>query len=269
MNAFLAMYTHTLKGIWRERWPYLVLPLMLAGFLVTRLVAGFTLGRDRVAMLDFGLLLISGMGVLSTLYMVHFNWSKELEGPSAAFYLSRPLSRIQYGLARFLAMATISGFVLFSGGLVLMIAARVTQVTVGVEVFQAVYGMFLINLVLLSFGTMTAHMSAPLLGLMVSLFFYVAAMLSNAAVDYFESRKQTSMALHMTDPMEGTYGFLATLVKLFVPQLGRLNFKELVVLDGLAPHVDIPFFALTLYALTFTGIFLAWGLHLFEKREFP
>lgn len=269
MNALIALYGLTMKGIWRERWPYLVFPLYLFCFLVSHVLASFSIGRDRAVLLDFGLMFIQALSVLTSLYMVHLNWSKELEGPSAAFFLSRPVSRNVYVVARFGAMSSIMAFLVFGGALLLMIMARMLGAGGGSEILVAAYGIFLMNLVLLSFGTMTAHLSTPLLGLLVSLFFFVAAMLSSTAVEYMETRKQTAAALGVQDSMGGFYSGLAAFVQIFIPQLARLNFKEIVVLEGVAVMPQIPYFHLTVYTLMFVMIFLAWGLHLFGRREFP
>ncbi len=269
MKAFLGIYQLTVKGIWRERWPWLVLPLMAVGFFVARLLASFTIGRDEVVTLDFGLVFIGIIGLLCTLYMVHLNWNKELESPSAAFLLTRPVSRHAYVLGRFAGMATILVWVLFSGALTLVVVAGLSGVAFNPMVFVAVYGTLLTLLILLSFGTLSAHLSTPVLGLVVSVLFYLSAMLSDAAVEFFESRQQMAARLGLQDPQAGLHQAIARFMEIFMPQIARLNFKEMVILDGAAPMPVIPYFHLTLYALTFIGVFLAWGLWLFERREFP
>ncbi len=269
MTGFVGILRFTVLSLWRERWPWAVLPLLALGCLVARVLASFTIGRDAAVTLDLGLVYINLTALLCTLYMAHLNWSREMESPSAAFLLTRPLSRMVYVLGRFVGMAAMMAFVVFAGAITLMVVGRLLGVPFNGQVLVAAYGIFLGLLVLLAFATLSGQLSSPVLGLMVSVIFYITTLLADSAVDFFFSRQAMAQRLGQPDAHAGFYKFMGRVMEIFVPQLGRLNFKNQVILEGAATLPVIPFFHLTVYALTFVAVFLAWGLWVFEKKEFP
>lgn len=257
MNNFspLAIAAATFRGFVRDRIFYGVLIFSLLFIALSYLIATLTITEERKILLDFGFMAISLSGISVAIFLGTTAVAKEIESRVIYSVLSKPISRAQYLLGKFLGTfailfvahallsATLIGILLFLGqgfpdGL-----------------FACFFLMLLESLLILAIASAFSVYSSAFLSGSFSFAIFLAGRSSSTL---------KLLAEKATTP--GTRS-IAKFFYWFLPNLERFNIRDLVAYSKPYPHNMLPL-ALA-YCLLYSIFVFSLGAAAFAKRDLP
>lgn len=199
-----------------------VILLMLPAY-----VNSFSLGVnafERVAK-DFGLTLISFYGVAMAVMLGSSVIPKDLEKKAVYPILGRPISRFQYLLCHFLALAALLLLSMLLLGVCITTSVGILGGVFDFRIFLAVMGYYFETTIILAASLCFSTFASPALAGVMSVFIYMVGGLSNAFIRFFlvEDRGNSVMAS------------VAQALKLCLPSFQVFRLKDPVVHSLLIP----------------------------------
>jgi ABC-type transport system involved in multi-copper enzyme maturation permease subunit len=266
MRAILLVAGAVFRESVRDRVPYTLVVFAVLLMAASYLISQVTAGQDVKIIKDLGLAAIAIFGLLIAVFIGIGLVSKEVERKSVYALLSKPISRPQFVLGKFL-------------GLMLTLATNIAAMTAafyGVLVYLAVVNpsleaaalapaadprlLMAIGLILAELMVVTAvalffsTFSSPLLATVLTLALWVAGHF-NADLRNFENVIDNAAV-----------GWLARVLYYVLPNLAPFDIKAEVV-HGLP--VALRHVVLTLaYAVTYTALLLTAAVAIFRRRDF-
>lgn len=187
--------------------------------------------------------------IMSILFGVTFI-SKDLEKTILLTVFTRPISPWGFFLSRYLGLALLMLFILFSLALVLIGAFIYQGISLEWNFFQALFGFYFESLLLLGFVLFFSSYTGSFFVLFYSFSLFIIGH-SLDSISYL---------------FQKTESFVFFILPLLIPDLNRVNWKSAVVYGD---AISFKEFALSSsYIFCWLGVTLALSLYLFEKREY-
>jgi len=220
-------------------------------------VNAFSLGVDafeRVSK-DFGLTLITYFGVGMTILLSATSIPKDIESRSVYPVLARPIYRIEYVLAHFLAVISLLFLsLLFLGGALTISLGALTR-SVDPRILIALVALFCQLAIVASLTVAVSTLASPALAGTVGMFIYLVGSLPAAFIRFFLVEDRAS-------EFSST---LASGLKAMLPNLSLFNLKDAIVHEIPFNTLYLP--ATFLYAMLWVSIGLLAGAVLFGRRD--
>ncbi len=253
MNAILAVARGTFREAVRDRVLFLVLGFGLATLGLSKILAPIAMGEaDRITV-DLGL---SGIGFLGIVIVALIGTNlvhKELERRTIHVVLSRPLSRAQYLIGKWIGLTWTMAAAVGAMGVVLALVGGALRgpVIVG-PILQAVFLMACANAVLAALAVLFSSLSTPVLTVIYTLGLFAAGYWTN------DLRDSAGAA-------PGAVGELLRTASYVIPNLELFNLRSHVAHATGASTLHL---ALAVgYAAAYAGAVLSLAVVAFERRE--
>ncbi|MBU6500616.1 MAG: ABC transporter permease [Patescibacteria group bacterium] len=251
MHNVLVIAKNTFKEAVRDRIFYAILGFAVLFILLDLFLARLALG-DPVMIKSFGLAGIYIFGLIVTIFLGSSIIYKEIERRTLYFIISKPVTRAQVVLGKFLglfmavALTTVLMAVVYIG--VVLHETSMFDFLGLVAVFFQLLEMGLIVAVLIFFSSITAPMTATLLAVIMV---FIGHLLGSV--------------LYSGEIIGGTTYKLSLAFYYLFPNLEKFDLRNLVVHGiSITPHGAL--FAIA-YAVLYSGI-LIWGaILLLNRRE--
>jgi ABC-type transport system involved in multi-copper enzyme maturation permease subunit len=254
----------TLLGGWRANSTRTVFLMTLAAIGVAWLAGSFSPRQPQTVAFDVGFSLIRILSVLLVLFWVQELVSKEIERKTVIWACANPVSRGQYVLAKFMALALLAAVaLLLMGGMsalsLLAVAPKYAQSTppaVG-GVWLTFIFLWFDLLVILAFGLLMAVVSTTiLLPFFLGLAFAIVTRSLGPTIAYSTA----------SDSSASAWAPVVQLLQWVLPDLSRYDIRA-VVLYGQWPEQTLMYGA-PVQALAYVALLMTIAALAFSRREF-
>ncbi len=253
MTALLAIARNTFREAVRDRLLYVFLGFAVLVLATSRLFGLLTVGDEAKVVKDLGLAGIQFFAMLIAVMMSVLLISREVELRTVYTVLSRPVTRWQFLLGKYLGLlATVAANVALMAA-ILLVAVRVTAGELDPRLLFAAAMTMLEMTLVAAFATLFAVLSRPILGALLTLSVYVVGHVSE------------DLWLLTEQIRTGWSRPLVAAVYYLLPNLERFNFKTEVV-HGLPVEAGAIAWAV-IYGLAYTGFILALACLQFERKD--
>jgi ABC-type transport system involved in multi-copper enzyme maturation permease subunit len=253
VRAVVAIARNTIREALRDRVLFLFLGFAVVLLVSTKLFGMLTVGDEGKIIKDFGLAGIQFFSMLISVMMSVLLISREIENRTVFNILSKPVSRWQFLLGKYLGLVTTVALNLALMVLLLVVLVALYQHELDLSLLFAGMMTLLEMALLTAFATLFAVLTKPMLGSVLTLAVFVVGHLAED-VWLLTQHIQTGFSRPVI-----------AAVYYVLPNLERFNFKNEVV-HGL----DIPGAAVgwaIVYGLTYTVMVLVLAGIRFGRRD--
>lgn len=253
--ATFAIAVVTFKGFARDKIFYgvLVLAFLLISF--SYLIASLTFVEQRKILLDFGFSALSFSGIAGAIFIGVSAVAREIENRTIYSVLTKPISRLEYILGKFLgcALLLVTMHVLISCLLVGVLFATHNDLPAGLA--ACFFLMTLESLTVLSVAVLFSVITTPFLSGCFSFAFFLIG------------RSSVSLQILAAKAEAGTTKAIFRFLYWLAPNLERYNIREVVAYGKSFPGQMVPWGAL--YCLLYVALALAASSMIFKSRDLP
>ncbi len=252
MNAIWALAKNTFRETVRDKILYTIAFFGVLLILSSKLMAGISAGEEAKITLDFGLGMIHIFGILITLFVGTQMIAKEMQGNMIMILLSKPMSRGQFLIGKFLGLSAIL-FLLTAimGGIFFFL------VPFSWDIILVFAGMYVSFLLLLALALFFSAFLSPLLAMFSALLMWILGNITDEFWGFVQhAQEHISAAFYWVG--WGSYHFL--------PNFANLNLKNAVTygLEISAGEISTIFTVSIAYII----FLLAMSVLIFQKKEF-
>ncbi len=254
MIAVFSLASHTFWDALRERAFSVVLIFAILVLVLSRLVAPLALGEARRITIDLGLAAIGAFTVLLVVLLGTRMVQKEIDSRTILVLLSKPVSRSEFLLGKFLGLAAVATASVLAMALVLIAVLAVSGYDVGWTFAVACLDLVLSGVLLCALSMLLTAFSSPVLATFFLIGAYVAGRLAPEIRD----------AASLLPP--GIAGTVVGWLLLVVPRLDLLQ-RAMSVVHGISPEPGQVVWAVA-YSVLYGTAALLLAAAAFSRREF-
>lgn len=255
MRNVVAIAVNVIKDTSRKKIFYVVFLFGLVVVALAPLLPTFELGSQASFLRDISVSLTSLFGVVLAVLLSVGQVPGEVDKRTIYNILSKPVSRVQYLLGKYLGIVVSLAAILFVMSLEIIVLLAVRVQVFSPVIFQGVFAVFLEACVISAFC------------LMLSTFTTVPINVFAAILFYFVCHMKTGF-LHQRLVAGSMNGFLKVLAGAFyyvIPNLENFNISQQVGYGGGAGWWYM--LRVTGYAVFFSAIFLLIGYATFRRKD--
>jgi len=249
-----AVALNTFKEAIRDRILYLLLFFAAVSFILSRLLSLLTVGDKTKIIIDAGLSSLSIFGVLMAILMGTGLVYKEIDKKTVYTLLSKPISRNQFILGKFLGLIITLFIMLLVMTAIFFIIILLHSGTISWKLFVSLGFVFLELCLITSVALLFSCFSTPILSSIFSLSFYLIGHLSWGLETLIKKMSP------------GITKILTQVAYTLLPDLENFNFKTEVV-HNLPIQPEMFLFSF-FYGITYTFFILMLAMLVFRKRDF-
>ncbi|MCT7951623.1 ABC transporter permease [Ancylothrix sp. C2] len=255
INRVLTIAKNVFSELIRQRVLYIILFYGIVLLVSFPLLKEISVGTENKIFIDFGLGLMGILGLVVIVFIGTSLINKEIEKRTILVLIAKPISRTEFLLGKHLGLSAVLGLMLVAMSAIYfaLLILRQVQFSFGSILLAIVFLFFELSLlaaVALFFGAFTNTLLATLLTSAV----YVMGHLSKDLLQLGEISKNSNIK----NVTQALY--------LVLPDLGRLDLKNLAVYGILPPVTDL--FLNAFYALIYVVLLLAFANLIFSRRQF-
>lgn len=231
MKQMIAIAFNTLREAIRDKILYSLL-FFAAVMVVLSLVLGewSVLERDKV-ILDFCLGAASFFGLVISITVGIVLWHKEFARKTVYLMTTKPLSRTQFLLGKYIGLVLTLLLCLLSMFLLIVVMALVTKVALPSVLWQAFYGLYLEMILMAALALLFASFSTPFLSAFFTMGMYIIGHLTGDLINHLDliakHGKMIPGALSLPSWLESVVRGLYWVL----PNLSALNLRGEVVYE--------------------------------------
>lgn len=256
MYKISAIALNTFKEAVRNRILYSILFFGVILVVVSSLFGSVSIGQQEKVIKDFGLFSLSFLGAIISILSGVNLLNKELKQKTIYNILSKPVSRFQFVIGKYIGLTLTISLLTFLMGLALFVFVWQIEGNPDFLLFQ---GVFLIILELSMVSAITIFFSSLVVTLTLSGIFTLAFYLAGRSISYLK---------YFLNQDSATPPILLSLISVFdwiVPDLSLFNVSDAIVY-GQAVSVEYLINACC-YAFSYNLICLILAGVIFSKRE--
>jgi ABC-type transport system involved in multi-copper enzyme maturation permease subunit len=246
MNGILAISRNTFKEAIRDKILYMFLAFAVILIIGSRFISMMTIGDNAKIIKDIGMFAIQVFGMLITVMMTVMMVQREFEQRTIFTILSKPVSRLQYLLGKYIGLMMIIATMIALMSAVMILIVFIYSLQLDLMMLFAGLMTALEMAMLCSLAILFATITKPILGTVITLASFVVGHLTGAL-------------LLLKDRLEDSISqVLIPIFYYILPNLEVFNFKTEIV-HGL----DVPWAAVAwsaVYALIYIILIMliAW-----------
>ncbi len=254
MNQLVAITVNTFKETIRDRVLAVIVVFALIMIAAGLWLGSISLGEQGRMMIDFGLVAVTGFGLIVAVFVAAGLVRKEVEKRTVYVLFSKPVSRVAFISGKFVGLCgtmavVLSGMGLFLFALVWVVSGRPSGIVL-LAVVMIYVQLLAIMAVTIFFSTLGSAILASVLGICV----FVAGQLSQNVLSLTRLGK---------NPLTQ---FLSWVVYVIVPNLSAVDVKAGVVGEQTLAWGQIGLW--TAYLLAYVVVVLALAALVFRRKEF-
>lgn len=243
-----------LKDTARRKIFYVVFLFGIAVVGMSPLLPSFELGLRASFLRDVSLSLASMFGVVLAVVLSINQVSSDVEKRTIYNVLSKPVSRLQYLLGKYLGIAIALAMILAVMGLEILILVYARTRTFSPVIFQGIFSVFLEGLVIAAFSLcLSTFVSVPVNAFATVLFYLLCHV------------KTGFLYQKLVAETGGLLKVLAWPVYYVIPNLENFNLAEPVGYGGGVSTLQL--FRITGYAAVFAALLLFIGFLIFRRKD--
>jgi len=250
-----AIVLNTFKEAARNRIFYLLIAFGILFALSSRLVSLLTIGDTVKVLKDIGLAVINFFSVLVAVFTGINLVYKEIDKKTIYNLLSKPISREQFIIGKFLGLALTVLAALAAMALVFFLFLLLTTGSFDAPILLYFLMLYFELLIIIAISLLFSSFSTPILSSIFTLSLYL---IGHVLWTYNEFKYK------LTEPA-GRY--LSDVLYYILPNLEKFNIKNAVVMK--IPVAGDQILNAMLYALAYILSVLALSIAIFRRREFP
>ncbi len=252
MNTILALAKNTFRETVRDKILYTIVFFGILLILSSKIMAGISAGEEEKITLDFGLGMIHIFGILITLFVGTQMVAREMEGNMILILLSKPLSRGQFLLGKFLGLSGILFLLMvIMGGIFFFL------VPFSLDIIWVLAGQYISFLLLLALALFFSVFLSPLLAMFSALLMWI---IGNITDEFY------SFVIHSQEKISEAFYWVGWGSYHFLPNFANLNFKNEATYGLEISTTDITIIFAT--SLAYICFLIALAVVIFRKKEF-
>jgi len=253
MFKILAIANNTFREAIRDKILYAILFFALLILFVSMALGEMSLGHALKITKDMGLTSISLFGILIAIFtgvsLVH----KEIDKRTIYTIISKPIYRFHVILGKYLGMVSTAFVQFFALTLIFTLLFFLQQQYIDFTIYQALFLYWMEIMLIISIALCCSAFTTPFFsGIFTFSIFLIGRLMPDIEL----------VLLKTENPVVWVVLKAAT----GLPNLQLLNIGERVVHQEIVPLGDI--LSLTLYSLSYIGIFLLLSILFFSRRDF-
>lgn len=254
MNQTLAIAVNTFKETIRDRVLAVIIVFALLMIVAGLWLGSISLGQQGRMVKDFGLVAVTGFGLIVAVFVAAGLVHKEVEKRTVFVLFSKPVSRAAFIAGKFVGLCGTMGVVLAGMGLFLFalvwIVAGEASGTVLLAVLMVYVQLLTVMAVTIFFSTLGSAILAAVLGICV----FVAGQLSHNVLQLTRLGK---------NPVTEA---LSWVVYVIIPNFSAVDVKARAVGEQTLAWGQVALWAL--YLLAYMVVALAFATLIFRRKEF-
>ena len=254
MNQTLAIAVNTFKETIRDRVLAVIIVFALLMIVAGLWLGSISLGQQGRMMKDFGLVAVTGFGLVVAVFVAAGLVHKEVEKRTVFVLFSKPVSRAAFIAGKFIGLCgtmavVLAGMGLFLFALVWLVAGEASA-TVLLAVLMVYVQLITVMAVTIFFSTLGSAILAAVLGICI----FVAGQLSHNVLQLTRLGK---------NPVTEA---LSLLVYVIIPNFSAVDVKAGAVGEKTLAWGQVALWAL--YLLAYMVVALAFATVIFRRKEF-
>lgn len=254
MNRIFWLTYNTMVQIVRQRILYTVLFFAISLIAVGGVLDSAAPGQKGIMVLDIGLGAINLFGVMISIVMGVNLLYQELDKKTVYNVLSKPVSRTEFVIGKYLGQVAAIAVVLSGMAMCLVLATWAAEGTVPGIAAQALWAIYLELMMVSAIAMLFSSFSTPYLSGLFTLGFWIVGSLASEIRNY-----QRYWDLK-------AYERAVTKIFYILPDFSKLNLKDRVPYNLAPPEGYV--WQITLYALLYTAGLILVSSIIFRRRDF-
>ncbi|MBF0118224.1 MAG: ABC transporter permease [Desulfobacterales bacterium] len=255
MGKIVAISMNTFRESIRDRVLYSLIVFSFLMLAFSILLANITIGDPIKIVKDFGLAVISLFGVLITIFVGIGLLYKEMERRTIYVILSKPITRWQFLLGKYLGLSITLAVEVFIMTFAFFCLCFYYENIISWELLKAIVPIFFELLLILSIAIVFSSFSSTFLSGLFTLSIFVIGHFTQDIKILAASNESLF------------FKKLSQVIYYILPNLENLNFKARVVHNLPLPYKEI-FFSI-LYSVVYSIFLLVLAIIIFNRRNFP
>ncbi len=249
----IAIAKNTYREAVRSKLFLLLTVFSIAFILFSKIVSLLVISSSEKIILDLGLAIIEIFTILLSILISVNLFYKERDKRTIFNILSKPISREQFILGKFLGLSLTLFVSLVILGVIFFLYALIVTGNLHPYIFPQLLLFFVEGEILVSFSLLFTSVSTPILSSIFSLGIFVVGNFSSNFLLYYEAK------------VKGVVKLLVNIVYYVLPNFSILNYKnQLVYTKGIALS---NFLNATVYGIDYALLILVLSMIAFKNRE--
>ncbi len=245
---------NTFKEAIRNRFLYLLFFLGIFFALSSYIISLLSIGGDEKILKDVGLAAISFFSVLIAIFTGINLVYKEIDKKTVYNILSKPVSRENFIIGKFLGLAYTMFISLFLMAIIFFLFLYISIGTIDLNIVYFFILLYFELLVLISISLLFSSFSTPILSSIFTITIYLVGHVT-WTFNYFRHLVTSPVAKAIVYPIYYIF-----------PNLDKFNIKNDIVTNGTIDHAN--FLYSSIYGVFYTIVILVVTIIIFKKREF-
>lgn len=245
---------NTFKELTRNKILYLILFFGIILIVFSLALASLSLGQTEKIIVDFWLASLEVFGFISVIFIWSQILFREIEWKTIYLILSKPISRYEFILGKFMGFASILFFVIFFQAVIFFGLAFYSQVAFNMLLVYSIVFIYLKLLVLFSIILFLSSFVSSILSIILTILVYIISHSITSIIDMASAKNNEIMAI------------IWKVLYVVFPNFEALNIKNVVL------STDKIWFEYlvwnTAYALIYLAFILFFTIIIFNKKTF-
>lgn len=245
---------NTFKELTRNKILYMILFFGVILIVFSLALASLSLGQTEKIIVDFGLASLEIFGLISVIFVWSQILFREVEWKTIYLILSKPISRYEFILGKFLWFASILFFVVFFQSLILFALVIYSKTAFSLVLVYSVIFIYLKLLVLFSIILFLSSFMSSILSIILTVLIYIISHSITALIDMAISKKNIILA------------YISRFLYIVFPNFEALNIKNMMWLP------EKIWFAYVAgnwaYAILYLCLILFFTIAIFNRKTF-
>lgn len=244
---------NTFKEIVRNRFLYLIVFFAFVFILFSIALGRLTIGESSKVIVDFGIAMIEIFGLIGVLFVGSQLLFKEVEGKTIFLILSKPLTRRDFILGKYLWFSAVILLLFVMQAILFLWVLFFQWIPIELLILWSLLFTLFKLLILLAIVFFLSSFMNPMLTILLSLMIYIIS-------------HSFSLLLTIFGRMGDVFLYSVQVLQLFFPPLEALNVKDLI---GTFDILPLNYFLFnSFYTLTYIWLLLFLTVIVFSRKKF-
>ena len=252
-NIFL-LAINGFNEVVRNRFFYGVATVALIIIGMGVVLGSLSMSEEQRITTNFSLFSVQIILIVMAVFFGSLSITKDIERKILMTLITRPLTRSQYIMGKFMSIALVIFVSLFVLGLVLSGLFYYFETPINDIYFKALWGIYLESMVLLAISIAFGVFSTPFLIICYTFSFFIVG-------HWIDTMKEI-----VSDSDSSYFQILVDYILVCFPNLEKFNWRTHVIYQDAVPFIEILFYSF--YALAWVTLALVISIFIFNRRDF-
>lgn len=245
---------NTFRELKRNKILYMILFFGILLIIFSLALASLSLGQTNKIILDFGLSMIEIFGLISVIFIGSQLIFREIDGKTIYLILSKPISRYEFIIGKFIGFAMILAAIIFFQSVIFLALVWYTKSAFNILIIYSILFIYLKLLVLFAIILFFSTFISSILSIVLTILIYF---ISHSITTI------TDMAVNMKSMLMVN---ISRFFYIIFPPFEALNLKSIVLTT--VPVSSLYILANVIYACLYIVVILGLTIFIFNKKTF-